>query len=872
MQITEWRYFQGPNPHCHRPVLELRLDLAGLAEVTTAQRPHVVPYLLENLPGLSDHYCGLGFPGGFAVRLHEGTLFGHVLEHLSLELLHEAGFSGTYGKTRQIHETDHYMVVFEAPEPDVGHCAADIALRLLEALLSREEFPLAAERRRLEETYARRCLGPSTEAIARAAQARGIPVRRLAASSVLELGQGQYLRRVQATLTDRTSTVAVDIAQDKQRCKEILREHGIVVPDGIVVQTQEAAMHAAQTLPLPVVVKPVSAGQGLGVSVHLRRPRDVRRAFAIAQGVSGEVLVERQVFGREYRLLIVDGHMAAAAERIRPQVTGDGERTVAQLVERENLDPQRGGGHERPLTRIVLDDIARFCLSRQGLGPKSVPKAGQGVFLRDSANLSTGGTARDCTDEVAPRLRRMAERAAAVIGLDIAGVDIVAQDIADDTGPAWVLEVNAAPGIRMHLYPQDGQPRDAAGAIVESLFPPGSPSRVPIVAISGSNGKTTTVRLVREMLRRRGLVVGFTSTDGHGVGDEHLGRGDDAGPRSARAILSDQRVQAAVLEVARGGISRGGLGYDAADVGCILNVTGDHLGQDGIQTIAELAHVKSLVIEAVRPHGRVVLNADDPVALRMCARAGAPLVLFSTSQDHLAIRRHVAAGGDAVVAAHGAITLLTDGDAQQIADLAQLEFTDGGGLRPMLENALAAAACGFSLGLLPEEIAQGLCSFRNDEEQNPGRMNVYDVQGVRVVVDYGHNVHALSAVAPAIRAMGPGRLLGVVGLPGDRRDEDALALGRLAAQAFDVVFCKEDEDRRGRDQGEMALLVAQGARLGGGRPRVVLQECQALREALRESVPGDVVAVFYENLDGVLGEIRRHTSRRRETAGALGQR
>ncbi len=855
-------------------MLELCLDLEDVAEVSTSQRPDIAAYLLEQLPGLSEHHCGLGFPGGFALRLREGTRVGHVLEHVALELLHEAGFQGTYGKTRQVRRTTVYRIAFEAPEAQVGYEASSIALRLLDTLLQRrqaaKEILLGRERERLRALFARRCLGPSTQALAHAAHERDIPVRRLPGSSVLELGQGQHLHRIQATLTDRTSTVAVDIAQDKERCKAILREHGIPVPEGVVVRSVEEALGAAEQLGYPLVVKPMSGSQGRGVFVHLERPRDVRRAVPIAGAVSEDVLLERQVFGREYRLLVVGGRMVAAAERIPPAVVGDGARTVAQLVMRVNEDPLRGEGHERPLTRIPLDDIARFCLARQGLVPDDVPKAGQRVLLRDAANLSTGGTARDCTDDVAPRIRAIAERAAAAIGLDVAGVDIVAQDIGDDAAPFWVLEVNAAPGIRMHHYPQGGTPRDAAGAIVESLFPPGSPSRIPLAAITGSNGKTTTVRLVREMLRRRGLVVGFTTTDGHGVGDEYIGRGDDAGPRSARAVLSDQRAQAAVLEVARGGISRGGLGYDAADVGCILNVTGDHLGQDGVDTIAALAHMKALVAEAVRPQGRVVLNADDPVTLQISARARAPIVFFSTSPHHLAVRRHIATGGEAVIAKEGAIWLHAGGRTERIVPLRDLSFAQEGRLRPMVENALAAVAVGYGLGLLPEEIADAMRAFRNDPSQNPGRMNVYDVHGVHVVVDYGHNPHALSAVAEGLRSLGEGTLRGVIGMPGDRRDEDALALGQVAARVFDEVLCKEDRDRRGRSVGDMALRIAQGVRSAGGRPRVVLDECEALREALAASAKGDVVCVFYEEIGPVLEEIERFRTSR-PAAGAVTQ-
>ncbi len=855
MQILAWRYFEGPNPHCHRPMLELELELGRLAEQTTREFPGFTDTLLRDVPGLSDHHCSLGYAGGFVLRLREGTLLGHVLEHLALELLHGCGAEGVYGKTRQIGRSSRFRIAFESPEAEVGHAAADLARRYIAALAERRTFVLEPEHRRLRELYARRCLGPSTAAIVQAALRRDIPVRRIGATSMLELGHGRYMRRLQATLTDRSSAIAVDLAGDKQQCKETLAAQGIPVPRGYVVESTPEAIAAQAALGCQVAVKPLAGCQGRGVTLGLTEPDEIRAAVEVAQEVMPEVLVEEQVQGRQYRLLVVAGRLVAAAQRLQAQVTGDGRSSVAELVAQLNLDPRRGSGHEKPLTQVPLDVIALRCLSRQGLTAEDVPPLGRTVLLREAANLSTGGSAVDVTDEVAAPHRLLAERAALAIGLDVAGVDMVARDIADPESPAWVLEVNAAPGIRMHHHPTLGEPRDAAGAIVDSLYPPGSPTRTPLVAITGSNGKTTTVRLVRQMLEQTGLTVGYACTDGHGVGDDSLGRGDDAGPRSARAVLRDPRVQAAVLEVARGGIARGGLGYDRADVGCILNVTGDHLGQDGVETIEQLQLLKALVIEAVRPQGRVVLNADDPGTPRLQQRAAAPVILFAARADGIVLRRHVAAGGEAVVAAEGQLAWVRGGRAEAILPIAEIAVAGGGAWRPMLENALAAAACAVGLGLPPSAIATALRSFRSDSGQNPGRLNVHEIGDVRVVVDYGHNAAALSAVAPGLRAMAQGRLLGVVGLPGDRRDEDALALGRTAAAAFDVVYCKEDQDRRGRAIGEMAQRVAQGVRLGGGRPFLVLSERDALRDALRQAAPGDVVSVFFEKLTPILEEI-----------------
>jgi cyanophycin synthetase len=879
VRILAWRSFEGPNVHCHRPVLEFLLDLEALDGVATCDVPGAAERLVAMLPPLAEHHCGLGRPGGFAQRLREGTLFGHVVEHVALELIHRAGEEVRYGKTRATRTPGVYSVAVEQRTPEVARAAAEAALDLVERIARGHEVDLATAEGRVAQAAAAHALGPSTRALWDAAQRRGIPVRRMGTGSFLALGYGRHMRRVEGTITDATSAVAVDAAQDKALTRSLLEAAGLPVAEGMVAGDAEAAAQALARLGPPLVVKPRRGRQGEGVSLDVRTPEEARRAFALAAAADGEAVCERQLAGSAVRVLVVGGRAVAAAVRRPAQVVGDGRRTVAELVAAENARPERGEGHARPLTRIRLDSPqARAALARVGHAPDSVPAAGERVPLCLAANLSTGGTAEDVTDGLHPDNARLAVRAAQAVGLDVAGVDLILVDPGRsyrETGGA-VLEVNASPGLRMHLFPSVGRPRPVADAIVDHLFGAGD-GRIPVVAITGTNGKTTVARLVAHMVGETGRTVGLTTTDGIRVGAEELAHGDDAGPRSAQSVLSDPRVEVAVLECARGGIRRRGLGFDRCQVGAVLNVASDHLGQDGVDSLDELAHVKSLVVECVLPEGAAVLNAHDPRVRAMAARTPARVVLFSGREGDPYVRRHVERGGEAVAVAAGRLVHLWAGREEEILPLRRLAFAFAGASTAMVENACAAAAIGFGLGLGGADVARGLRTFSGGPRDNPGRMNLMAVGDARVLLDYGHNAPAIAAAASLARRLATGRLLAVVGVPGDRRDRDIAAAGEVAARVFDRVWFKEDRDRRGRAAGEVAALLEAGA-LRAGAPRRSVQVClaeeAALARALEEAAPGDLVVYFYESYEparAALAELGREAPHRLATVATAAQ-
>lgn len=861
MKILRQNVFDGPNVHSHYPVIEMRLDLEELDGLTTQDVPGFVDRLLRAMPTLREHYCSLGRPGGFAQRLLEGTYFGHVLEHLTLELEALAGMRVIYGKTRYAGAPRLYNVVYEYTAREAGLAAGRLALEILTALAAGEERGVADAVAQVRETMERCEPGPSTAAIISAARARGIPVMRLNDGSLIQLGYGRRARRLCATLTSETGCIAADIASDKHLTKSLLEQAGLPVPDGDVCASADEAWALTQSLGGSVVVKPLDGNQGKGVSLNLRSQAEVRRAFDLAARQSRQVLVERHIPGRQFRVLVVGDRVVAVAERLPAHVTGDGRHTVRELVDEANRDPLRGEDHARPLSRIHLDEVSLAYLARHGLSPESVPLMGVVVYLRDSANLSTGGTAADATDEIHPDVAADAVRASRVIGLDVAGVDLVTPDISRPLREAGgaIIEVNAAPGIRMHHFPSRGRARDAAGAIVDRLFPPGTPSRIPVVAVTGTNGKTTVTRLIAHVLAGTGRQVGMTTTDGIYVGDRCIRGGDTTGPRSARTVLQDQTVDAAVLETARGGIIRGGLAFDQCDVAVVTNLTGDHLGQDGVEDLEDLAHVKSLLVETVGQQGFAVLNADDPLVVDMSRRCRGQVVYFSIAQENLVVRRHVAAGGRAVVVRRGSMYLLEGSRAIRLLPVADVPITLGGLAEHNVANAAAAAAAVAALGLGPEAVRPGLRSFGATSDQNPGRLNIIVVNDFRVVIDYGHNAAGCEATLRTLRALQPARLTGVVAIPGDRRDEDAIHLGRVVAGLVDACIIKEDADLRGRVPGEVAALLLQGVRHAGREhlAEIILDEAQAVRSAMERAQTGDIVVVFYEKLDRVTAVVEQ---------------
>lgn len=861
MKLQDIRVLRGPNIHCGTMVVEALIDISPHASTRSDQLAGLADSLLAVLPGLQEHQCSLGRPGGFIERLREGTLIGHIIEHVALELQAAAGMNVVYGKTRSTRQPGLFRVVFECWLPEAGLCASRAAVDLVASIMKGQAASADETVEELKRLWREGGIGPSTQAIIDAARRRRIPVIRAAGSSLVQLGYGARRRMVRATTTDVTSCLAADIAGDKTLTKEILYRAGIPVPPGGVATTVDRALALAAEIGYPVVVKPLDGNQGKGVALNLTKPAEVRAAFKLATIYSPRVIVERHISGRHYRVLVVKDRVVAAAERLPARVVGDGHRSIAELVDEVNRDPRRGVEHEKPLTQIKIDAAVQLVLAKQGKQLTDIPATGEVVYLRENANLSTGGTARDATDELHPDNRELCLIVARTIGLDICGIDLVAEDLSVpiDYRSGAIIEVNAAPGIRMHHYPVEGESRDVGAAIVDSLFGPNETGRIPIVAVTGTNGKTTTARMIATALKVRRLTVGLASTDGIYMGSRCLFTGDTTGPWSAETILTDCRTEVAVLETARGGILRAGLGYDWANVAVVTNISGDHLGQDGVEDLEDLVYVKSLVVERVWRNGHVVLNADDPHVFGMSRYARGRIIYFSTEPDNLNVRKHIAKGGQAVYLRGNCIWLAQGHDEKAVLYLADVPATLDGRAQHNVENCLAAVGALAGLGLTHEEIRNGLRGFAGDLATNQGRFNLHQLGGVQVIVDYGHNPAALEAALQTARGITEGRLIGVIAAPGDRRDETLLDVGAVAGRYCQRVVVKEDADLRGRRPGEVAQILAEGVRRGGlpaGFTETVLDEAEATRRGLSLAQPGDTVIIFYEKLDKVLAVLR----------------
>ena len=876
LRILERRIYRGPNIWSYRRAIRLLVDLGSLEAWPSDRLPGFTDALVELLPGLRDHACSRGHAGGFVERLEEGTWLGHVAEHVALALQARSGADTRRGKTRGAGQAGRYHVVFDYEDERVGLEAAALAVRIVNHLVRAEpDFDPDLAIDDLLRYATRVGFGPSTRALLDEAESRRIPWIRLDPnSSLVQLGWGVHQRRIQATVTSATSAIAVDIAKDKSLTARLLRDAGMPVPASEVVRTESGAVDAAAEIGHPVVVKPLDGNHGRGVTIDLSDEADIRSAFGVAAAASrgGRVLVERLVDGFDHRLLVVNGRLVAASRRMPASVVGDGCSTVAELVERVNLDPRRGIGHEGTLTRIELDETTEAVLARQGLTVDAVPSDGDVVLLARTANLSTGGIAIDVTDSVHPDNAELAREAALVVGLDVAGIDIVAPclDAPIVEAGGAIVEVNAGPGFRMHTAPSHGDAQYVARAVMDELFPPGMPSRIPVVAVTGTNGKTTVTRMIAHLLRSLGHTVGLTSTDGIYVNDRMILKADASGPKSARTVLRHPAVEAAVLEVARGGILREGLGYDRNDVAVVLNVQADHLGLAGIETIEQLADVKQVIVEAVPRDGVAVLNADDPLVVGMARACLGDVTWFSEGPTNEVVVDHCERGGRAVVLddVEGVETIvLRDGRRWlPIVDVRSLPSTFGGAARMNVLNAMAAAGAALACGAHLADVRRGLRTFSTSFELAPGRLNIRDVRGVTVVVDYGHNPAAMRAMGEFVERYSQQlessrrpvpRRIGVIGTAGDRRDEDLCNLGAIAATYFDHIVVREDGSLRGRAPGETALHIRGGVEAAiraGARCRsveTVLDEVASVQSALAVTKPGDLVVAFVESTAAV---------------------
>ena len=869
MRIIDRSVYVGPSLYARFPVIRLELDLGELESWPTGRLgPAFVDALAQALPGLAEHGCSYREPGGFFRRMREdeGTWLGHVLEHVALELQNIAGEEVTFGKTRSAGRPGVYTVVYEYEQRDEGIAAGELALRLLCSLLPQELRPQDTvpegwswpeARDEFIRFAQRRALGPSTASLVAAAEKRGIPWLRLNDQSLVQLGHGKYQQRIQATVTGRTSHIAVELASDKEETNKILATLGLPVPRQELVQSEGQAVRAARRIGYPVVTKPYNGNHGRGISIRLMTDEEVTQGYLVAREHSRSVIVETFLEGDDHRLLVVNGELVAATRRTPGHVVGDGVRTVAELVELVNQDPRRGVGHEKVLTRLELDAQARKMLERAGLDAESVPAQDQVVYLRSTANLSTGGTATDVTDVIHPDNREMAERAVRAIGLDVGGVDFLSKNITESYRKigGGICEVNAAPGFRMHVAPSEGTPRDVAAPVIDMLFPAGAPSRVPIAAVTGTNGKTTTARMLAHITKMAGYTPGLTTTDGVYIDGQRTVQGDMTGPVSARMVLADPQIDIAVLETARGGLLRAGMGVNEVNVGGVLNVQADHLGLKGIDTLEQLAEVKRIVVEVATDCA--VLNADDPHVLRMSGYTDAKNICYVTvNPEHSLVREHIRAGGRACALEAGVngqmIALYERGGHIPLVWTHLIPATLEGRALHNVQNAMFAAAMAFSLGIKLDAIRQGLRTFDSTFYQAPGRMNVFSEHPFKVLFDYGHNAHAVAAMADlANRLDVTGRRIVVLAGPGDRRDEDLVAIVSAVAGRFDHYICRRDDDLRGRDSDEVPRLQAAALRAAGvpeERISVIPEEEAAIQAALAMGEPGDLLLVFADAL------------------------
>ncbi len=862
LRISRLRAVRGPNFWRLAPVIACDLSLGTLEDLDSAEIPDFADILVGLMPTLHEHPCSRGTSGGFVERLREGTHLPHILEHLALELQNLAGSDVSFGRIVASGDPGVWWLIVAYEEEEVGLESVRESARLLKSCLTGLEFDLAESVERLADLREEVRLGPSTAAIVEEARRRGIPVRRLNSRMLVRLGLGRNLRRIQAAMSDFTSAIAVEIAQDKDDTRRVLESVGLPVPMGYTATRLEQAIALAEEIGYPVLLKPLDANHGRGISGRLDDSNHVARAWPIVREYGDRVVVERFVEGRDHRVLVVDGRVVAVAERVPAHVVGDGTSTVRALIEAANANPLRGRGHSKVLTQLPLDELTGEFLATTGHALNSVPPRGECVMLRATANLSTGGTSVDRTDQIHPDNVTACQMAAGIVGLDIAGIDVLTNDISvpfRENG-AVIVEVNASPGLRMHTHPSEGSPRDVGGPILDMLYPPGAPATIPVIAVTGTNGKTTTTRLIAHVFRQTGRTVGFTTTDGVYLQDRLVMEGDMTGPFSANIVLSNPTVDVAVLETARGGIIRAGLGFDEVDVGVVLNVSADHLGLGGINTLEQLAEVKSVVPAVVKREGHAVLNADDPLVYGMRARTTGDVVLFSTRPPGMngSFEEHLASGGIGVRIEEDTFTVRRGRLRIPIVGVRDVPLMLGGAARFQEENILAAIATAYVQGVRYDTIRAGLLSFFPSPAMTPGRLNFLRVREGRVLVDYAHNVSAISGLVELARQIPAQRRTVVLSLPGDRRDDDIRAAGRLVA-TLDRAIIKEDSDLRKRPPGEMTRLLTEGmldAGMDSAQISSVPDEVEAVQEALVNLSGGDLVIIMAEDVRAVLEAVQ----------------
>lgn len=847
MEIREIRALRGPNYWSinRHKLIVMVLDIQDMEQKPTNKVDGFLKRLKAMFPTMHAHRCSVGEAGGFFQRVEEGTWIGHVIEHIALELQTLAGMDVGFGRTRGYGEDGVYNVVFAYMEADVGKYTAKASVRIAEALIEGKPYDLEDDIQEMREIRERVRLGPSTGSIIEEAESRGIPWMRLNKYSLCQLGYGVNQKKVQATVASTTSNIGVEIACDKEDTKFLLEEAEVPVPKGEIVRTEAGLKDAVKYVGYPLVVKPISGNHGRGITTNIVDWEEALPAFEAAKKVSNSVIIEKYIVGDDYRLLVIDYKLVAASKRTPAHVVGDGKSTIEKLIEIVNQDPKRGYGHEKVLTMIEVNDLTMGILKEAGKTLKSVLKKGEVFNLKDTANLSTGGTAEDVTDIIHPYNKFMAERIAKIIDLDICGIDIMTTDIGQplpETGGS-VLEVNAGPGFRMHLAPAKGLPRNVAGHVIDMLYPPGSTSRIPIVAVAGTNGKTTTTRLIAHIARMKGHKVGYTTTDGVYIQNRLLMSGDCTGPASAEFVLKDPTVDFAVLESARGGLLRAGLGFKNCDIGIVTNVSADHLGLKGIHTIEQLARVKGVVPETVFPDGYSILNADDDLVYEMRKNVKSKVALFSLDETSPRMKKHARAGGLAAVYEDGYITICKGEWKMRVAKAINVPLTFEGKAVFMIQNVLPAVLAGYIRGFSIEDIKVAIESFIPSPAQTPGRLNMFRFKNFTVLLDYAHNPAGLRALGAMIEKMEGTPKIGMIAGIGDRRPEDNHEIGVIAAEMFDEIIIRQDKNLRGKTEKELIEMIHNGIKSVDPKKPVTIipSEEEAITHAITNGKKGSLM-------------------------------
>jgi len=840
---------RGPNYWSIRrhKLIVMVLDLEDLEQKPTNKIDGFHDRLQEMFPGMYEHRCSIGAPGGFFQRVKDGTWMGHVIEHIALEIQSLAGMEVGFGRTRTYGKEGVYFVVFDYIEEKVGRYAAKAAFRIAEALINGEKYDLEEDIQEMREIRQYEGLGPSTASIIAEAESRNIPWLRLNKYSLCQLGYGANQKRIQATVTSQTSSIGVELACDKDDTKHLLEQAEVPIPDGDIIRTERGLKEVIEDIGYPIVIKPVNGNHGRGITTNINNIDEALIAFSAAKEVSRLVIVEKYITGEDFRILVINNQFVAAAKRSPAHVIGDGKSTIQQLIDKVNEDPRRGFGHEKVLTKIEVNNLTLEILKEENLKPDSIVKKDEYVKLKNTANLSTGGTAEDVTDMVHPSNIFMAERISKIIDLDICGIDIMADTLTEpisNTGGA-VLEVNAGPGFRMHLQPSSGLPRNVAANVVDMLFPPGENSTIPIIAVTGTNGKTTTTRLIAHIAKMKGKKVGYTTTDGVYIQNRLLMTGDCTGPASAEFVLKDPTVNYAVLESARGGLLRAGLGFKKCDIGVVTNVSGDHLGLKGIHTIEQLAKVKGVIPETVKPDGYAVLNADDDLVFAMANNVECNFALFSMDENNPRIKRHFNRGGISAIYENGYITICKGEWKMRISKAVNVPLTMGGKASFMIQNVLAAVLACYLDGFKIEDIKVAIESFIPSPSQTPGRLNMFNFKNFKVLLDYAHNPAGFRAIKAYVDQIQASKKVGIVAGVGDRRKEDNNELGAIAAEMFDEIIIRQDRNLRGKNETELIDEIHNGIKSVNPNKKVdiIRSEKEAIIHAIKNAKKDSLVIV-----------------------------